>query len=236
MITAVSAHPVAEGAFVDTELLSHAAIGRDVSITIFTASSLNSGEKLFFGRGNYFTFPDNHPNGWTVRKPRGTPAAVPCCCCFRGRGAAGASGSALGPVTRVSFLWCLLCLAYGGPSPLLSLLLPCRRVRPGRVRQRSAPAFLRMFPVADSALAMWSQLGRPLDDQLARRPGWAVIVTHPYGSKPGKLGVTGVPPLRLGSQFGGPLDHQASARVGCLPFGVARPYRVMAPLPTLLPG
>src|SRR5713101_8312611 len=48
------------------------AIGRDVSITIFTASSLNSGEKLFFGRGNYFTFPDIHPIGWTVRKPRGT--------------------------------------------------------------------------------------------------------------------------------------------------------------------
>src|SRR5690349_17496759 len=51
------------------------AIGRDVSITILTASSLNSGEKLFFGRGNYFTFPDIHPNGWTVRKPRGTPVA-----------------------------------------------------------------------------------------------------------------------------------------------------------------
>src|SRR5258708_9860407 len=34
------------------------AIGRDVSIAIFTASSLNSGEKLFFGRDNYFTFPD----------------------------------------------------------------------------------------------------------------------------------------------------------------------------------
>jgi hypothetical protein len=49
------------------------AIGRDVSITIFTASSLYSGEKLFFGRGNYFTFPDIQPNGWTVRKPRGTP-------------------------------------------------------------------------------------------------------------------------------------------------------------------
>src|SRR5690349_12559781 len=48
------------------------AIGRDVSITIFTASSLNSGEKLFFGRGNYFTFPDIHPIGWTVRKLRGT--------------------------------------------------------------------------------------------------------------------------------------------------------------------
>jgi hypothetical protein len=29
------------------------AIGRDVSITIFTPSSLNSGEKLFFGRGNF---------------------------------------------------------------------------------------------------------------------------------------------------------------------------------------
>src|SRR6185437_485521 len=48
------------------------AIGREVSITIFTASSLNSGEKLFFGRGNYFTFPDIHPNGSTVRKLRGT--------------------------------------------------------------------------------------------------------------------------------------------------------------------
>src|SRR5579859_1909163 len=53
------------------------AIGRDVSITIFTASSRNSGEKLFFGRGNYFTFPDIHPNGWTVRKPRGTPGWLP---------------------------------------------------------------------------------------------------------------------------------------------------------------
>src|SRR5229473_1782915 len=49
------------------------AIGRDVSITIFTASSLNSGEKLFFGRDNYLTFPDIHPIGWTVRKLRGTP-------------------------------------------------------------------------------------------------------------------------------------------------------------------
>src|SRR5438552_18685941 len=39
------------------------AIGRDVSITIFTASSLNSGEKLFFARGNYFTFPES-PSYW----------------------------------------------------------------------------------------------------------------------------------------------------------------------------
>jgi hypothetical protein len=43
--------------------LATRAIGRDVSITIFTASSLNSGEKLFFGRGNYFTFPDI-PSYW----------------------------------------------------------------------------------------------------------------------------------------------------------------------------
>src|SRR5260370_13831138 len=56
------------------------AIGRDVSITIFTASSLNSGEKLFFGRGNYFTFPDVHPIGWTVRKLRGTPERGLRCC------------------------------------------------------------------------------------------------------------------------------------------------------------
>src|SRR5258706_5773223 len=55
------------------------AIGRDVSITILTASSLNSDEKLFFGRGNYFTFPEVHPNGWTVRKLRGTPAAAGLC-------------------------------------------------------------------------------------------------------------------------------------------------------------
>src|SRR5258707_1425671 len=53
------------------------AIGRDVSITILTASSLNSDEKLFFGRGNYFTFPEVHPNGWTVRKLRGTPCPGP---------------------------------------------------------------------------------------------------------------------------------------------------------------
>src|SRR5450755_4801057 len=57
--------------------LATRAIGREVSITIFTASSRNSGEKLFFGRGNYFTFPDIHPNGWTVRKPRGTPLSGP---------------------------------------------------------------------------------------------------------------------------------------------------------------
>ena len=49
------------------------AIGRDVSITIFTASSLNSGEKLFFGRGkNLSPFQIVHPNGWTVRKARGS--------------------------------------------------------------------------------------------------------------------------------------------------------------------
>src|ERR1017187_2040263 len=71
--------------------LATRAIGREVSITIFTASSRNSGEKLFFGRGNYFTFPDIHPNGWTVRKPRGTPAVG-------GRGAGADRLRAAGPL------------------------------------------------------------------------------------------------------------------------------------------
>jgi hypothetical protein len=33
---------------------------------------LNSGEKLFFGRGKTLPFQDAHPNGRTVRKARGT--------------------------------------------------------------------------------------------------------------------------------------------------------------------
>src|SRR5258705_12857583 len=77
------------------------AIGRDVSITILTASSLNSDEKLFFGRGNYFTFPEVHPNGWTVRKLRGTPEglAAPAAGSGRqaGRSAAGVVVLAGGP-------------------------------------------------------------------------------------------------------------------------------------------
>ena len=59
MLTAVNSHPVAECAFVDSSSLATLAIGRDVSITIFTASSLNSGEKFFFARVKNFTFPDN---------------------------------------------------------------------------------------------------------------------------------------------------------------------------------
>ena len=39
--------------------LATLAIGRDVSITIFTASSLNSGEKLFFRSGQNYHLPDN---------------------------------------------------------------------------------------------------------------------------------------------------------------------------------
>ena len=53
-----------QGASLGPSSFATRAIGRDVSTTIFTASSLNSGEKLFFGRGNYFTFPDIHPE-WT---------------------------------------------------------------------------------------------------------------------------------------------------------------------------
>jgi hypothetical protein len=37
------------------------------------------------------------------------------------------------------------------------------------------------------------ELGCPLDDQLASRPGWVGIVPHPYGERTRKLGVTAVP-------------------------------------------
>src|SRR5260370_38543703 len=75
------------------------AIGRDVSITIFTASSLNSGEKLFFGRGNYFTFPDG-PSYW-VGCPEGS--GHPNCLVFRPEGL---------PVRSIEYrrggrLWCV---------------------------------------------------------------------------------------------------------------------------------
>ncbi len=52
--------------------LATLAIGREVSITIFTASSLNSDEKLLFIRGKIPYLPDGHPSGWTVREVRGT--------------------------------------------------------------------------------------------------------------------------------------------------------------------
>src|SRR6266851_5216450 len=86
------------------------AIGRDVSITIFTASSLNSGEKLFFGRDNYFTFPDVHPIGWTVRKLRGTP----------GRG--------------IGYVMCVQPVAWPEPDPQIAAAIAAkyrgRRPRP----------------------------------------------------------------------------------------------------------
>ena len=63
MLTAVNGHPVAEVPSLIPSSFATLAIGRDVSITIFTASSLNSGEKLFFGRGKIFTFPDC-PSYW----------------------------------------------------------------------------------------------------------------------------------------------------------------------------
>jgi hypothetical protein len=71
--------------------------------------------------------------------------------------------------------------------------------------------------------AIGLELGCPLDDQVSATYCFG-FVSSTYGSEPGKLGVTAVPPsLRARSQFGGALDHQASAWAGCLPFGVARP-------------
>src|ERR1035441_2593493 len=90
MLTAVGAHPVTDVPSLIPSSLATLAIGRDDSITIFTASSLYSGEKLFFGRGKIFTFPGFHPNGRTVRKPRGTSG--------RRRGLSGAKGRPI-PVT-----------------------------------------------------------------------------------------------------------------------------------------
>ena len=105
----------------------------------------------------------------------------------------------------------------------------------GGVRRRSAPAgrwvyrpgclpsLARAAGHAGRVSVVVSELGRPLNDQAAAAYFFG-FVCLPMGSEPGKLAVTAVP-LRcgLGSQFGGPLDHQASAWVGCLPFGVARP-------------
>src|SRR6266700_4156688 len=93
------------------------AIGRDVSITILTASSLNSDEKLFFGRGNYFTFPEVHPNGWTVRKLRGTPDA-----------------------TRMPYIDVMLEVGSGNSGTSSSLTMCecrmlCHLMRPGRIRR-----------------------------------------------------------------------------------------------------
>ena len=59
VLTTVNRDPIPESTLVDTASFATRAIGRDVSITIFTASSLNSGEKLFFGRGKFSTFPDS---------------------------------------------------------------------------------------------------------------------------------------------------------------------------------
>ena len=73
-------------------------------------------------------------------------------------------------------------------------------------------------------LAWWSQSWAVHSMTRRRPPIFRICLVPPIGSEPGKLGVTAVPPsLRARAQFGGPLDHQASAWVGCLPFGVARP-------------
>ena len=63
MLTAINTHPVTEGTFVDPSSFATLAIGRDVSITIFTASSLNSGEKLFLVGAKISPFQTAYPNG-----------------------------------------------------------------------------------------------------------------------------------------------------------------------------
>src|ERR1017187_7309764 len=94
------------------------AIGRDVSITIFTASSLKPGEKLFFSRGNYFTFPDIHPIGWAVRKPRGTPVRILGVSSTRVMNVSGSDCSSCGSSRRAPVQGIAVGTALaGGPPP-----------------------------------------------------------------------------------------------------------------------
>src|SRR5450755_1338821 len=75
MLTAIGARPVTEGAFVDTELLSHS--GNRARRLDHHLHSLipEFGREALLRSRQLLTFPDVHPNGWTVRKPRGTPVA-----------------------------------------------------------------------------------------------------------------------------------------------------------------
>ena len=57
------------------------------------------------------------------------------------------------------------------------------RPRPAGCVCSSVPAFASRYARSCSAaLTLRSQLGGPLNDQSASRPGWAVIVRHPYSA------------------------------------------------------
>ncbi len=102
----------------------------------------------------------------------------------------------------------------------------------GGVRRRSAPAgrwvyrpgclpsLARAAGHAGRVSVEVSELSRPLNDQAAATYFFG-FVSSPYGEQ-NSMSLL-LPCCGLESQFSGPLDHQASARVGCLPFGVARP-------------
>jgi hypothetical protein len=71
------ANPVPEGALVDTELLRHPgnrARCLDHHLHGFILEFRR--EALFFGRGKTSPFQIVHPNGWTVRKARGTSESL----------------------------------------------------------------------------------------------------------------------------------------------------------------
>ena len=107
----------------------------------------------------------------------------------------------------------------------------------GQVRRRSSPglggwSFLSVsaFPwlarlVTMAALAWWPQIWAVHSMTSLRPYAFSVYLVKGtlWGANLEKLGVTAVPLCGLGLQSGGPLDHQVSAWVGCLPFGVARP-------------
>jgi hypothetical protein len=105
------------------------AIGRDVSITIFTASSLNSGEKLFFGRGNYFTFPDG-PSYWTAcpEGPGHLTRAVRCLEAWSGAGSRTGCRWRVYLVIFVVIFVVAVLLPVRGPGVTLVMVAWSRRV------------------------------------------------------------------------------------------------------------
>src|SRR5579862_4111872 len=77
MITAVGGDPVTEGTFVYSELLGYSGDRARCLDHHFHGFVLVFGREALLRSWQNFTFPDFHPNGWTVRKARGTSGRSP---------------------------------------------------------------------------------------------------------------------------------------------------------------
>jgi hypothetical protein len=87
---------------------------------------------------------------------------------------------------------------------------------------------LRDAPAGPLRPRSYGPCGRPRRRHQAavppRRPHWRTAAPAPGAACTARHSLAcGLLRSWRRSQFGGPLDHQASAWVGCLPFGVARP-------------